>query len=124
MTRSTSWSRLRRFVAAAVVAVAIPAALATTESSAACSTNYLNEWSGAGFTGTNMVVGPFGAWYNYAAGNEATTTSFKTGEGDVVFSGHVDGGGAQYPGPGYCTSVSDLTGSAWNNRFRSRKRIP
>jgi hypothetical protein len=126
MSRSKTASRLRKFIVPMVVTLAMPAAISTTQSSAGtCAVNHLFEWSGPNYTGTQMVVGPYNIWFNYAAGNEATTTSFMTGNGDAIFAGHRDGGGARYPAtPGYCASVPTLVGTGWNDRFRSRKRIP
>jgi len=99
-----------------------------TASRVVCSVRDLFEWKLNNYSGSSISLGPNHVgtgWTPYNASNAATTTSFRTGDYEARFNGHRDGGGANYPDyTGPCSSIGNLAGSGWDDRFRTRKRIP
>lgn len=99
-----------------------------TTSRRACSVRNLFEWKLAGYSGASFSLGPNHVgtgWTPYNVNNAATTTSFRTGDYEARFNGHRDGEGRNYPEyTGPCNATPNLAGSGWDNRFRTRQRIP
>jgi len=96
---------------------------------AACDFNSLFEWKWPNMNpgpGPVMTLAARFNFYNYAAANDNTTTSFNTGAYPAEFAGMKNGAGNWYQGPrGTCAYQPNLgtwNGGISNNAFSSRFR--
>lgn len=93
---------------------------------ASCTYGNLIEWKRPNYSNAagHMSLAAYQVWANYAAANNATTTSYNTGYGGAVFADRPNGNNNWLLRSidKWCHVHPDLRRINWSNRFQSRIR--